>query len=164
MSMKTPMMSSSPQKKWYVDLNPTSGLPPRAKNHGCHGHTEDTAGVPLTSHWSATGLVVSGVLATRMRLTVSDRHNREATSAARLGSDWLSRTRISTGCVLPRTSSPLPTALRTPPTTKLSASPNPANGPVCGLTYPILTARFACAHPGRGHAPVAAAAAPAAPK
>ena len=50
MSMKTPMMSSSPQKKWYVDLNPTSGFPPRAKNHGCHGHTDEIAGVPLTSH------------------------------------------------------------------------------------------------------------------
>ncbi len=54
-------------------------------------------GMPLTSHWSETGLVVSGVLATSMRSILSERIRREATSAARFGSDWLSRTMISTG-------------------------------------------------------------------
>ncbi len=131
-------------------MKPTSGLPPRAKNHGCHGHTDEMAGVPLTSHWSETGLVVSGVLATSMRSILSDRMSREATSAARLGSDWLSRTRISTGWVVPCMARPLPTALRTPPITKLSASPNPASGPVCGLTYPILIGRPCRAGPPRG--------------
>src|SRR6185503_1199589 len=125
---------------------------PRAKNHGCHGHTDEMAGVPLTSHWSETGLVVSGVLATSMRSILSDRMSREATSAARLGSDWLSRTRISTGWVVPCMARPLPTALRTPPMTKLSASPKPASGPVCGLTYPILIDR-PCARAGRGRSP-----------
>ena len=117
-----------------MDLKPTSGLPPRAKNHGCHGHTDDTHGVPFTSHWSETGLVVSGVLATSIRSTLSVRIKREATSAARLGSDWLSRTRISTGWLFPLMVSPLVSALRIPPTTKPSASPKPASGPVCGLT------------------------------
>jgi hypothetical protein len=91
-------------------------------------------GVPFTSHWSETGLVVSGVLATSMRSTLSVRMSREATSAARFGSDWLSRTSTSMGCVRPPIPSPLPSALRIPPTTKPSASPNPARGPVCGLT------------------------------
>ena len=110
-----------------------SGLPPRAKNHGCHGHTDDTHGVPLTSHWSETGLVVSGVLATSIRSTLSERISREATSAARLGSDWLSRTTISTGTFCPLIER-LGTALRMPPSTNASVSPKPASGPVCGLT------------------------------
>ena len=134
MSTKTPMMSSRPQKKWYVDLKPVSGLPPRPKNHGCHGQTLETQGVPLASHWSETGLVVSGVLDTSMRSTLSDRMRREATSAARFGSDWLSRTSTSTGQLCPRIVSPFRTALRMSPTTKLSVSPKPASGPVCGLT------------------------------
>ncbi len=91
-------------------------------------------GVPLASHWSETGLVVSGVLDTSMRSTLSDRMRREATSAARFGSDWLSRTSTSTGKVCPRIASPLRTAWRMPLTTKLSVSPKPASGPVCGLT------------------------------
>ncbi len=134
MSTKTPMMSSRPQKKWYVDLKPVSGLPPRPKNHGCHGQTLEMQGVPLASHWSDTGFVVSGVLDTSMRSTLSDRMRREATSAARFGSDWLSRTSTSTGTLCPRMVSPLPTTWRMPPTTKLSVSPKPASGPVCGLT------------------------------
>ncbi len=114
-------------------MKPVSGLPPRAKNHGCHGHTLETHGVPLTSHWSETGLVVSGVLATSMRSILSERISREATSAARLGSDWLSRTMISTGRFCPLMER-LGAALRTPATTNASLSPKPASGPVCGLT------------------------------
>ena len=57
-------------------------MPPRPKNHGCHGQTLETHGVPLASHWSDTGFVVSGVLDTSMRSTLSDRMRREATSAA----------------------------------------------------------------------------------
>jgi len=87
-------------------LNPTSGLPPRPKNHGCHGHIDEMAGVPLTSHWSETGFVVSGVLATSMRSILSDRISREATSAARLGSDWLSRPAVD--------AEPLPQRLANP--------------------------------------------------
>ena len=117
-----------------MDLKPVSGLLPRPKNHGCHGQTLETHGVPLASHWSETGFVVSGVLDTSMRSTLSDRMRREATSAARFGSDWLSRTSTSTGKLWPRTARPFPSVLRTPPTTKVSVSPNPARGPVCGLT------------------------------
>jgi len=59
---------------------------------------------------------------------------REATSAARFGSDWLSRTSTSTGQLCPRRVSPFPTALRMPLTTNASVSPKPASEPVCGLT------------------------------
>ena len=54
-------------------------------------------GTPLASHWSATGLVVSGVEATSIRSTWSPLMRSVATVAARLGSDWLSLTRMSTG-------------------------------------------------------------------
>jgi hypothetical protein len=54
-------------------------------------------GTPLASHWSATGLVVSGVEATSIRSTLSALIRSPATVAARLGSDWLSLVTISTG-------------------------------------------------------------------
>jgi len=47
-------------------------------------------GTSLTSAWSATGLVVSGVADATMRSTLSPRMSSEATSAARLPLDWLS--------------------------------------------------------------------------
>ena len=53
--------------------------------------------MPLASHWSVTGLVVSGVEATSIRSIWSALIRSPATAAARLGSDWLSLVMISTG-------------------------------------------------------------------
>ncbi|MNJ61355.1 hypothetical protein D3C77_571390 [compost metagenome] len=52
-------------------------------------------GISLISHWSDTGLVVSGVEDTSIRSTPSSRISSLATSAARLGLDWLSLTSTS---------------------------------------------------------------------
>jgi hypothetical protein len=90
--------------------------------------------MPLASHWSATGLVVSGVEATSIRSTWSALIRSPATAAARLGSDWLSLVMISTGYDVPPISRPPSSALRTPPRMKSSASPKPARGPVLGET------------------------------
>ena len=47
----------------------------------------------MVSHWSATGLTVSGVEATIMMSILSFMMRSPATWAARLVSDWLSFTR-----------------------------------------------------------------------
>ena len=52
---------------------------------------------PAASHWSLTGLDVSGVDETSMRWMPPDWMRSAATSAARFVSDWLSRLTISTG-------------------------------------------------------------------
>src|ERR671915_1008976 len=57
MRRKTPMMSSRPQKKWYVYLNGFCGSPLRPRNQGCHGATDEMQGTLLASHVSETGLV-----------------------------------------------------------------------------------------------------------
>ena len=62
----------------------------RPKKYGCHGQLVATHGTSLTSAWSDTGLVVSGVPDVTMRSTLSERISSEATSAARLPFDWLS--------------------------------------------------------------------------
>jgi hypothetical protein len=54
-------------------------------------------GTSSISHCVETGLVVSGVEATVIRSILSLTISSLATSAARLGLDWLSRTMISTG-------------------------------------------------------------------
>jgi hypothetical protein len=54
-------------------------------------------GTSLTSAWSATGLVVSGVADATTRSTLSPSISSEATSAARLPLDWLSLLMICTG-------------------------------------------------------------------
>ena len=128
------MTSSRPQKKWYVQLKPLAGSPSRPKNHGCHGATLEMQGTSFSSQWSHTGLVVSGVDATSIRATLSLRIRSPATSPARFGLDWLSFTRICTGCFLPPTVMPSLNACRIRSMTNLSASPNGASGPVCGVT------------------------------
>jgi hypothetical protein len=55
----------------------------------------------MASHWSATGLTVSGVEATIMMSTFSLRIRSPATWAALLVSDWLSFMRNLIGCLLP---------------------------------------------------------------
>ena len=78
-------------------MKPFLGSPLRPKKYGCHGQLVVTQGTSLTSAWSATGLVVSGVAEARIRSTLSPRINSEATSAARLPEDWLSLLMICTG-------------------------------------------------------------------
>src|SRR6202008_3016912 len=107
-------------------------------NHGCHGATVEMQGISSISHWVETGLVVSGVEATSIRSILSLTISSLATSAARLGLDWLSLTITSTGRVKEPTVTPFLTISRKPESMKLSASAKAANGPVCGLTYPSL--------------------------
>src|SRR5580698_4058197 len=95
------MTSSSPQKKWNVlsngfQLLGSPGLAWRPMKYGCHGAAVEMQGTPSISHCVETGLVVSGVEATSIRLTSSLTIRSLATSAARLGLDWLSLTMIST--------------------------------------------------------------------
>src|SRR2546422_2597548 len=74
--------------------SPFAGSPPRPKNHGCHGAIDETHGISFSSHWSATGFVVSGVDATSIRSIFPFRMRSDATSAVRFGFDWLSLTKI----------------------------------------------------------------------
>ena len=95
---------------------------------GCHGAMVVMQGNSSTSATVATGLVVSGVEAATSSempsLTISSR----ATSAARLGFDWLSRAMISIGVPAAAESSAILAM------TKLSASAKAASGPDCGVT------------------------------
>ena len=54
-------------------MKPFFGSPLRPKKYGCHGQLVQTQGVSLTSAWSDTGLVVSGVPAAISRSTLSPR-------------------------------------------------------------------------------------------
>jgi hypothetical protein len=122
------------EEKATRTLNFDPGLAPRPKNHACQGATEEMQGTPFTSHWSETGFVVSGVEATSIRSTLSCKIRSLATTPARAESDWLSFTTMVTLLVPPPIFRPAPSAFRTVSITKVSASPKPASGPVCGLT------------------------------
>ena len=113
---------------------PPAGLAWRPTNQGCHGATVEMQATSSISHWVDTGLVVSGVEATSIRSTLSRTISSLATSAARLGLDWLSLTTTSTGCVALPILMPPFTVSRKLPRMKLSASAKGASGPVCGLT------------------------------
>src|SRR5580698_1546609 len=95
-------------------------------------------GTPLSSHWSATGLVVSDVDDAIMMSTLSLLMRSAATSDARFGFDWLSLLMIWTGCLSPATTMPSPKTLLTPAATHFEGSPNAAIGPVSGVIMPIL--------------------------
>jgi hypothetical protein len=109
-------------------------VPLRPKKYDCHGATEEMHGVPLASHASATGLMLSGVPSTRTRLTLSLRIRSLVTLAARLEFDWLSRIRTSILRMSPPVFTPSANGFSSAPMTNLSASPKPASGPVSGLT------------------------------
>jgi hypothetical protein len=64
-------------------------------NHGCHGARLEMQGISSISQMVETGLVVSGVLPTSMMSISSSMISSRATSAARLGFDWLSLTMTS---------------------------------------------------------------------
>ena len=115
-------------------MKPLAGSPLRPKNHGCHGQRLDTQGTSFSSHWSDTGLAVSGVLPTAMMSIFSFKIRSAATSPARFGFDWLSRTTTCTGYLRPPMASPSLNSFCTSPMTNLSASPKAARGPVCGET------------------------------
>src|SRR6476660_4781684 len=139
MLVKTAMTSSSPQKKWNTLSNGfhedgSVGFACWPMNQGCHGATVEMHGISSASQVVDTGLVVSGVEATSIRLTLSSTISSLATSAARLGLDWLSLTLTSIGrAALPILRPPF-IASRNWPSTKLSASAKAASGPVWGLT------------------------------
>jgi hypothetical protein len=85
-------------------------------------------GRPSDSQVVETGFVVSGVEATNIRFTLSLTMSSFATSAARLGLDWLS---FVTTCTCRPADFAAP---RNPSMTNLSASAKAASGPLCGLT------------------------------
>ncbi len=97
----------------------------------------ETQGTPAASAASDTGFTVSGADVVRMRST-SDELMRSAAACAARVPDWLSSVMICTLYFLPPMVRPLSNALRASDTTYGSGSPNPASGPVSGLTYPIL--------------------------
>jgi hypothetical protein len=70
-------------------LKPSPSLPLRPWNHASHGAIVVTFGIPLASHWSATGLVVSGVDEPTIRSTLSLLMSSRVTSVARLELDWV---------------------------------------------------------------------------
>ncbi len=57
--------------------------------------------MPLISHWSETGLTVSGVAKAVTMWTLSLRISSWVTEEARFGLDWLSLATISSGCFVP---------------------------------------------------------------
>ncbi len=105
----------------------------RPRKYGCQGATDEMHGTPAASHWSATGLTVSGVEATSIR-SMPSAMSSPATDAARAGSDWLSLAEISNLWRASPTWMPSPMAAVTPSKMNWSASPKPASGPVVGLT------------------------------
>ena len=115
-------------------MKPLAGSPLRPKNQGCQGTTLLMQGTSLSSQASLTGLAVSGVPAVSTSATLSLRIRSLATSPARLGLLWLSLSTISTACFRPAMEMPSLKAAFIWSITHLSASPNGASGPVCGLT------------------------------
>src|SRR5580704_10677701 len=98
--------------------------------YDCHGATVETHGTPLASHASATGLVVSGVPATRTRFTLSLSISWFATAAAWASVDWLSLRMISTPYFFPATVMPFLAKYGfMVPITNESAWPNSASDP-----------------------------------
>src|SRR5579872_2705787 len=93
---KQPLNSFRPKKNMVVKLKPWPGLPPRPKNHDSHGTIVATHGTPFASHTSATGFVTSGVEEQRTMSTLLLKISSRATCDARLGSDCVSLTTIST--------------------------------------------------------------------
>ena len=95
-------------------------------NQGCQGAVVEMTGMPSASQVVETGFVVSGVEPTSMRLISSSTIRLFATSAARLGFDWLS---------LAMTSKFFPASEpRKALMLYASLSAKPASGPVCGET------------------------------
>ncbi len=78
--------------------------------------------------------MVSGVDATSIRSIFPARISSDATSAARLGFDWLSLMMSLMGWRLSPIATPSLSRLSSPAMMKVSASANPASGPVRGLT------------------------------
>ncbi len=92
-------------------------------------------GTALASHWSETGLTVSGVEDASTRSTPSWLMSSAAASPARWASDALSLTRISTPCSTPPMVSGFSAKCASIwSSTNASASPKAASGPVCGVT------------------------------
>ena len=98
MGTKVPPNSFRPKKNIVVYLNGfgLAGSGWRARYHDSQGTTVDTQGTCWASHTVATGLVVSGVDVVRIMSTLFCRMSSRATCDARLGSDWLSFTRMFT--------------------------------------------------------------------
>src|SRR5499426_527350 len=99
MGTKQPWNSFRPKKNsvtyWY-DLVGLAGLPPRPAYQDSHGQTVETQGTPCVCATTATGFVVSGVEVVSSMSTLSLSMSWRATCEARLGSDWLSETMMST--------------------------------------------------------------------
>src|SRR5215468_12296349 len=97
---KQSLRSLSPRKNrvqyWNVVVG-LAGLPPRPAYHDSHGSLVATQGTPSVWATTATGLTVSGVDEVSSMSTFLLRTSWRASCEARLGSDWLSVTRMLTG-------------------------------------------------------------------
>ena len=109
-------------------------VPPRPRNQASQGTMVPRHGTWALSHWSDTGLTVSGADVVSMMSTLFWVISCWATWAARVSLDWLSAVKISTWYFLPPTVRPLASAARTLPSTNGSDEVNAASGPVRGLT------------------------------
>ena len=106
------------------------------------GQSVERHGVPNASHWSATGLTVSGLEETSIMSILLFWMRSPATVAARLVSDWLSCISMLTGCFLPSPHRiPSGTAAFHLSRIHLSGMPKSAAGPVRGETVPNLSRR-----------------------
>src|SRR5665647_944967 len=103
------------------------------------GQSLEIHGIPRASHWSATGLTVSGLDDTIIMSILSLLTRSPATWAARLVSDWLSRSKMLIGCFLPSPKTiPSPAAASHSSLIHESGIPNADAGPVSGETKPNL--------------------------
>ena len=96
--MKQPPNASTPKKYIVVYLNGCGflGRPAARSTTPATERRSRRTGTPGVSHTVATGLVVSGVELVTTMSAWSWRISSRATWDARLGSDWLSLTTIST--------------------------------------------------------------------
>ena len=92
----------------------------------------------MASHWSATGLIISGVAIAIIMSTPSSRINEPACDAAVSEFDWTSLTMNSTAYDWSPSMMPSATKVSMPAMMNSLASPNPASGPVSGAVKPIL--------------------------
>src|SRR5215467_4021856 len=136
---KQPWNSLSPKKNkvqyWNV-LVGWAGLPPRPAYQDSQGSLVARQGTPSVWATTATGLTVSGVDEVSSMSTLLLSTSWRATWDARLGSDWLSTSRILTANFLPPAVNPFwyAAVARIVLRTNLSPEANPASEPVYGVT------------------------------
>ena len=136
--------SPAPQKKWKVYGKlfsiRSSGVAPRENFQPVQGTMVESVGMPRASDSSPTASAASESNATT-RSHFSRRTSSLPTTLERLGSDWLSLTRISTAYDLPPTFTPSLTAVRMRSIIHGVVSPKLARTPDWAPMNPIFKVR-----------------------